>query len=327
LIINDSFGALTLALRENNPQNWSDSLLAQQACLTNFKANKLNIDPLQFIQSTQKPQGTFDLVLIKIPKVQALLEEQLIQLKSHIDTETHIISSIMVKYLTKSTLSLLTRILGKTTTSLAKKKARLIFTQYNTFDIVTKSPYPKCYFEPALNLTLCNYSNVFSKNKIDIGTRFLLSQFKQLPRKQKIVDLGCGNGILGLLAQQQQTQAMLYFMDESYMAIASAKKNYQALFNHQNAHFIASNGLEKLVDSVDLILCNPPFHQQHSIGDTIAWQMFQQSHQKLNPKGELWIVGNRHLNYHLKLKKLFGNSQLIASNAQFVVLRAIKNNI
>jgi len=301
--------------------------LAQQACLANFKVNQLNTNDFQLIPSTQKPQGVFDLVLIKIPKVQALLEAQLIDLRSHIHAETQIISAIMVKYLTKSTLSLLTRILGKTTTSLAKKKARLIFTQYNTFNIALKSPYPKCYFESSINLTLCNHANVFSKNKMDIGSRFLVSQFKQLPKKQKIVDLGCGNGILGLLAQQQQARATLYFMDESYMAIASARKNYQAIFSHQNGHFIVSNCLEKLVDSVDLILCNPPFHQQHSMGDTIAWQMFQQSQQKLNLKGELWIVGNRHLNYHLKLKKLFGNSQLMASNAQFVVLRSIKNNV
>ena len=40
--------------------------------------------------------------------------------------------------------------------------------------------------------------------------------------------------------------------------------------------------------------------------------------------GELRIVGNRHLDYHHKLKKLFGNCTLIASNQKFVVLRAVK---
>jgi 16S rRNA G1207 methylase RsmC len=40
--------------------------------------------------------------------------------------------------------------------------------------------------------------------------------------------------------------------------------------------------------------------------------------------GELWIVGNRHLDYHNKLKRLFANAQVVASNSKFVILKAIK---
>jgi 16S rRNA (guanine1207-N2)-methyltransferase len=34
------------------------------------------------------------------------------------------------------------------------------------------------------------------------------------------------------------------------------------------------------------------------------------------------VIGNRHLGYHQTLKKIFGNSELVASNAKFVILRA-----
>jgi len=50
--------------------------------------------------------------------------------------------------------------------------------------------------------------------------------------------------------------------------------------------------------------------------------MFSQSARHLRDGGELWIVGNRHLQYHLKLKRLFGNCRLVAGNAKFVVLAA-----
>jgi 16S rRNA G1207 methylase RsmC len=52
--------------------------------------------------------------------------------------------------------------------------------------------------------------------------------------------------------------------------------------------------------------------------------MFTASLRGLKVRGQLVIVGNRHLNYHGKLKKLFGNCETIASNAKFVVLRATK---
>ena len=50
--------------------------------------------------------------------------------------------------------------------------------------------------------------------------------------------------------------------------------------------------------------------------------MFRQSLKVLRPGGELWVIGNRHLGYQKTLKKIFGNSELIATNAKFVILRA-----
>ena len=76
--------------------------------------------------------------------------------------------------------------------------------------------------------------------------------------------------------------------------------------------------------SADLILCNPPFHQQQIVGDAVSWRMFQQACKVLRPGGSLWVVGNRHLGYHTKLRRLFGNGEVIASNPKFVILRATK---
>ena len=323
LIINDGFGALSLSLQQYTVQNWSDSFLSHQACLNNFQDNGCTNAPL-LIPSTQQPQGIFDVVLIKIPKTLALLEDFLIRLKAHIHTETQIIAAAMLKHLPKSALLLFEKILGQSRTSLAKKKARLIFSRYEQMQTQLQSPYPNSYFESSTGLNLQHHANVFSKDKLDIGTRFFLQQFKQLPTAQHIVDLGCGDGILGIMAQKYHQDAQLSFVDESYMAIASAQSNYQAVYTDKQADFIVNHALQKLTQPADLILCNPPFHQQHSISDFIAWQMFQQSWQQLKTGGQLWIVGNRHLRYQSKLKKLFGNCQQVATNRKFTVLAAKK---
>ena len=44
----------------------------------------------------------------------------------------------------------------------------------------------------------------------------------------------------------------------------------------------------------------------------------------LRPGGELWVIGNRHLGYHVTLRRIFGNSRLVASDAKFVVLKAVR---
>jgi 23S rRNA (guanine1835-N2)-methyltransferase len=76
--------------------------------------------------------------------------------------------------------------------------------------------------------------------------------------------------------------------------------------------------------SVDLVVTNPPFHREHTVGDQTAWQFFVDAHHALRPGGVLLVVGNRHLGYHVKVTRLFGEAEVVASDPKFVVLRAQK---
>ena len=75
-------------------------------------------------------------------------------------------------------------------------------------------------------------------------------------------------------------------------------------------------------NSVDAVLCNPPFHQQQAVGIQIAQQMFTDSARVLKPGGTLYIIGNRHLGYHIELKKRFSKVQTLASDKKFVLWAA-----
>lgn len=324
LIINDSFGALAVALQHVKPLSWSDSYLGQEATRRNLAANALAPDDVGFLTSLDTPQGLFDLVLIKVPKTLALLEDELLRLRPHLHPETQIIVAGMVKGLTASIWRLLNDRLGPTSTSLAWKKARLIFVTPDCTLKAPANPYPIIYRLEGTDFKIVNHANVFSRDRLDIGTRFFL---EYLPKREgvcDIIDLGCGNGVVGLMAARDNPEATLHFVDESFMAVASAEENFRHVFGAQRpATFRTGDCLTGFAEgSADVILCNPPFHQQAAIGDMIARKMFKQARKVLRKRGELWVIGNRHLGYHQTLGRLFGKVSLVASNAKFVIFKA-----
>ncbi|WOJ92219.1 methyltransferase [Congregibacter variabilis] len=323
LVVNDSFGALTVALAPWASQAWSDSFLSQLATRDNLLANGIDPGTVTLLHSMQQPTGPLDLILIKVPKTLALLEDQLIKLRPLLTADTKVLVAGMVKALPRSVWTLLEKLLGPTDTDLAWKKAKLIRVTPDPGLTVPDNPYPVQYRLEGTDWFISNHANVFSRDSLDIGTRFFLQHLPVLPQAQDIIDLGCGNGVLGLQAAARHPTAMVHFVDESFMAVASARENFNRAFGAaREAAFCVGDGLEDFsAASADLVLCNPPFHQQQTVGDQIAQRMFKQAQEVLRPGGELWVIGNRHLGYHSALKRLFGKAELIASNAKFVILR------
>lgn len=334
LVINDSFGALALALRESRPYSWGDSRTAHLALTENFARNALpdTATPIPATLPAAAPDTPpYRIVLWRIPKSLALFRQQAAQLQRALAADTLVLAGGMIKHLPEQTVEVLSG-LGRVDILHARKKARLFR--------VTPQPALPPIVVPAnrplriedLQLELEADANVFARDKFDIGARFFLEQFQRLPSVQHIADLGCGNGVLGIVAQRLQPAARVAFFDESYQAVASAAVNYRRNIHPRDtpaptddAQFFCDDALSHYVgEPFDLIVCNPPFHQNHATGDQIAWRMFSQSRQHLRTGGELWIVGNRHLDYPIKLKRLFGNCRRIAANPKFVVLAATK---
>ena len=166
---------------------------------------------------------------------------------------------------------------------------------------------------------------MFSREKLDIGTRFLLEHIPKGNYK-KILDLGCGNGIIGISAKMKNIESDILFSDDSKMAIESAKINYFNYFQN-SANYIWTNCFENQEkNSLDLVLCNPPFHQQNTVGDFIALQMFKDAYDSLKTGGMIRVIGNSHLGYSKELHKIFRNSVIIASNHKFMIIDAYKQS-
>lgn len=336
LVVNDEFGALSCvltgcaqqghALRDFDVTQWSDSFVSQQALQANLDANQINAGPV-CCTSLEPLTGQFDIVLIKVPKTTAFLEDQLYRLRPHLTENTLIVAGAMVKHLQRTAFEAFETIIGPVTTSLAVKKARLVFVQHKPAMAVGPNPYPTSYNDRQVGFPLINHANLFSRDHLDLGARFLITQLGDIKAFDTVTDLACGNGVLGILYAQRHTGASVHFIDESYMAVASAAENYQRMLAGatSKATFTVGDGLSDAPDdSTGLVLCNPPFHQQHVVDDFVGTRMIQHAKRCLQQRGELWLVANRQLNYQVRLKRLFGNCRKVAANGKFVVFKAIK---
>ena len=325
LVLNDSFGALAASLAGlAHVTSSGDSHLGHLGLQVNLLRNQLPADAVTFVPASAVAQGPFDVVLIRVPKTLALLEEQLIRLHGQLAPTAQVIAAAMVKHLPRAAGDLLEKYIGPVQASLAVKKARLLFATSATKPAPV-SPYPTRYRLEKPAIELLNHANVFCREDLDIGTRAFLPHLPKHLSRVRAADLGCGNGVLGIAYALGSPQAELTLVDESYMAVQSAEENWRAELNERPVEIRAGDGLaEQAEDSLDLVLCNPPFHQQQVVGDFLAWRMFQQARAALVTGGELWIVGNRHLGYHAKLKRLFRGVEQVAATPKFVVLKAIK---
>ena len=325
LLLNDGFGALACSLAPHcRVTSSGDSHLGYLALQKNLARNGLAADRVNFVPASATAEGPFDWVLVRVPKTLALLEEQLIRLHGQLAPGARVIAGAMIKHLPRAAGDLLEQYIGPVQASLAVKKARLL-TATPEARPAPESPYPTRYRLDKPAIELLNHANVFCREGLDIGTRAFLPHLPKSLVPQRVADLGCGNGVLAIAFALANPQAELTLVDESYMAVQSAEANWRAALGERPATFRAADGLaDQPKDSLDLVLCNPPFHQQQVVGDFLAWRMFQQARAALVTGGELWIVGNRHLGYHAKLARLFRGVQQVAANPKFVVLKATK---
>ncbi|MEU6180203.1 methyltransferase [Streptomyces coeruleorubidus] len=330
VVVGDRWGALVTALAEHRPAQITDSHLTQQATRANLARQGVEPGAVRLLTTQDPPPDRVDVLLVRVPKSLALLEDQLLRLAPAVHAGTVVVGTGMAKEIHTSTLRLFERILGPTRTSLAERKARLIFCTPDPALERPASPWPFAYtlpdgIGPASGRTVVNHAGVFCADRLDIGTRFFLEHLPSGGDGRRVVDLGCGNGVVGTAVALADPAAEVLFVDESFQAVASAEATYEANGVPGRAEFRVGDGLAGVPSgSVDLVLNNPPFHSHQATTDATAWRMFTGARRALRQGGELWVIGNRHLGYHVKLRKLFGNSRLVASDPKFVVLKAVK---
>jgi len=328
LVVNDEFGALCVSMHAR--ALWTDSFLSSISVSNNLLRN--HCAPVKVIWSTddlqkklsQESKATCSTVVMRVPKQLPYFEYQLSQLSQCLPLGTVLLAAGMDKHLAPTTAELIEKYIGPVERHRGQRKARLFS---STLDDRQRTPYPGTseYYCEALGKTLVSLPNVFARDKIDIGSRFLLEQLVKLEPVNKITDLACGNGIIGLTALSRQLCKNLLLCDESAMAIESARINACDAFPNHNIDFHHGDGLCDFTgEPAELILCNPPFHHNHRVDETVGRRLLVQAAAHLVEGGCLCMVGNRHLNYLPVLRREFGRVEQLAQNNKFIIWLAYR---
>ena len=102
----------------------------------------------------------------------------------------------------------------------------------------------------------------------------------------------------------------------------AARENLRA--NSLKGDIRQGNILSSVEETLDTVICNPPFHDGHKQLTSIAESMFHESFHQLRSGGELLVVANRHLPYTKVLKRLFRNVELISDDKRFNIYRCVR---
>ena len=154
---------------------------------------------------------------------------------------------------------------------------------------------------------------LFSPNQADIGTLAMLSCISLSP-SDKLLDLGCGYGLVGIYAAKIIGDHHVTMVDVDPIAVRVAKQN-AANNRVQNIRILQSDGFSNIDDTdYTLILSNPPYHTDFSI----AKHFIEKGFNRLALGGKMLMVTKRKNWYKNKLSAIFGGVQIKEINDYFV---------
>ena len=184
-----------------------------------------------------------------------------------------------------------------------------------------KDPLPEAhsitYHDPVSDKELKFYTipGMFSSNNVDKGTDLLL-QTVSLVKDSSVLDIGCGYGVIGVVAAMRGATVSL--LDVDARAIKLARRNLQ-LNGHSGKVYLKIQPYDFVDNAFDVILSNPPTHA----GSITLQQLFSEMVRVCRPAGYVAIVVREQLNYEKWLVKL-GNVTILAKANGYKIIHIKK---
>ncbi|MEZ9442419.1 16S rRNA (guanine(1207)-N(2))-methyltransferase RsmC [Vibrio sp. 10N.222.54.F12] len=170
------------------------------------------------------------------------------------------------------------------------------------------------------SLTVKSLPGVFSHGQFDVGSQLLLDTLPKL--KGKVLDFGCGAGVLGAVMASRHPDIELEMCDISAFAVASSQATLEA--NGLTGNVFASDVYSDTSKDYQFIISNPPFHSGLDTSYSATETLLAQAPNHMKRSGEMIIVANSFLKYIPIIEQAFGKCATLNKTTKFAIYHASK---
>lgn len=163
-------------------------------------------------------------------------------------------------------------------------------------------------------------SGTFSKDGLDKATSLLIESC-DLRGDERVLDLGCGWGAVGIALKTVHKDVSVVMSDVNKRAVMLAKQNLEK--NGIEADVRVSFAFEKIPESFNVILTNPPY----AAGRKVCYQFIEESFAHLEKNGAFLLVARHQKGGKMleaKIEDIFGNVETLAKKGGFRVYKGVK---
>jgi 16S rRNA (guanine1207-N2)-methyltransferase len=319
-VVDDSYGALTLGLQARfgaaDVRVAQDLLVGELALARN--AERVGLAGHRSLPLGPELAEGARVVLVKAPKALDALREIAEVLAASAAPDVTVLVGARVKHMTRAMNDVLGDSFTEVRASLARQKSRLLVARG---PLPRPSSFPRRAEHADVGLTVCAHGAAFAGTRVDVGTRALLACLDRMgPEAADALDLGCGTGVLAAALARARPGLQVLAADQSAGAVASASATAAANGLADRIRVVRDDAASSLPDgSVDLVVCNPPFHVGAAVVTTAADRLFAAAARVLRPGGELWTVYNSALRYKPLLGRVVGPTRLAQQGPKFTV--------
>ena len=170
-------------------------------------------------------------------------------------------------------------------------------------------------------------NGVFSKSKVDFGTDLMLNEFLKKNRgleveKIKILDIGCGYGVVSVILKSFYPEISITLSDVNERALELSEENLKK-YGINDYHIIKSDAFEKITEKFDVILSNPPIRA----GKDIIFKIYSEAYEHLNENGQFYcVIQTKHgaKSTQKKLVEIFGNCDTVTIDGGYRIFLSKK---
>ena len=323
LILNCGSGLVGAALLKRSAMisMFDDSVIAVEASRRTLSLNGFEASHVQAGDPELEPRR-YDLAIVIAPKGREVGRRLLAQAAQQVKPGGRVYLSGANRTGIKGLIDDAAEIIGPTIVLKIKASHRTALSERTALEFELRQDYAQ--FDVEVRGRVWRYvarPGVFSWDRLDEGSRILIESM-QIDRDDTVLDLGCGSGIVGLIAATLSRRVIS--VDASASAVEATRRTYE-LNQVRNTEVRLSDCASAVFDlQFDAVVTNPPFHQGIGTDYAVARQFVLDAARVVKPGGRLWLVANRFLRYEREMADRFSEVAVAYQDNRYRVLVARK---